>query len=63
MLHIVRTNEGAEFLSHFPQYAELYTTVKTVYDELISQAQDPHYDGTSVARACAQRGRTFTRAV
>jgi len=34
MAQIVRSNEGDEFLAYFPQYEQLYNTVKTHYDAL-----------------------------
>eukprot|EP01102_Stenamoeba_stenopodia_P021045 TRINITY_DN8383_c0_g1_i2.p1 TRINITY_DN8383_c0_g1~~TRINITY_DN8383_c0_g1_i2.p1 ORF type:complete len:1314 (-),score=285.53 TRINITY_DN8383_c0_g1_i2:255-4196(-) len=35
MLQIVRTNEGDEFLVHFPEYGSLYQAVKITYESLL----------------------------
>jgi len=40
MLQIVRTNEGDEFLSHFPEHSQLYTQVKTAYDLFLLTAPE-----------------------
>jgi len=35
MLQIVRTNEGDEFLVHFPEYSNLYQAVRIAYEQLL----------------------------
>eukprot|EP01125_Pyxidicula_operculata_P006706 TRINITY_DN2304_c0_g1_i1.p1 TRINITY_DN2304_c0_g1~~TRINITY_DN2304_c0_g1_i1.p1 ORF type:complete len:1245 (+),score=308.37 TRINITY_DN2304_c0_g1_i1:1-3735(+) len=39
MLEIVRSNEGSEFLVHFPQYRDLYNEVNDSYQKLIEKIQ------------------------
>lgn len=36
MIELVRTNEGSEFLSYFPEYTGLYNDVKSAYDKLLT---------------------------
>ncbi len=40
MIELVRTNEGAEFLSYFPEFTDLYTEVKTKYDKLLTDVEE-----------------------
>lgn len=37
MLEVIRSNEGSEFLSYFPQWKNLYEHLKMRFDELIDQ--------------------------
>jgi len=39
MLEIVRLNEGDEFLVHFPEFTELYYSVKMMYDLLVENVE------------------------
>jgi hypothetical protein len=48
MLEILRTNEGDEFLVHFPQYKELYETVEDALWEFLKAAG---YDQRTFAEA------------
>lgn len=36
MIELVRTNEGSEFLSYFPEYNDLYNDVRSAYDGLLN---------------------------
>ena len=39
MLQLIRTNEGSELLSYFPEFTELHDKIKTIYDGLIEQVE------------------------
>ena len=39
MLEVVRLNEGDELISYFPQWSELYSSLKKIYDEYVDGIQ------------------------
>lgn len=39
LLEIVRTNEGSEFLSHYPEYETLYWEIRVKYERLLGEMQ------------------------
>jgi hypothetical protein len=39
MLDLVRTNEGSEFLAHFPEYRPLYEEIKGKFDGLVAELE------------------------
>jgi hypothetical protein len=39
MLDLVRTNEGSEFLAHFPEYRPLYEEIRVKFDGLVAELE------------------------
>ena len=49
MLEIVRTNEGSEFLTHFPEYAPLHDKIRNAFDALVVELKAAYVEIANVS--------------